>query len=408
MPFKETCVLEEAFCFVTAYLTGEESMSSLCLRFGISRQWGYELVRRYEAEGIVGLEPRSRAPHRPGRAMADEIAEALIALRCEHSKWGPKKLRAILERRAPETVWPASSTIGDLLRREGLSGSRWRRRRRLPLRSRPFAPVQAPNDLWCIDFKGWFCTDDGARCDPLTLSDADSRFLFVCRDVEPTRKGVDPVIDAAFREHGLPLAIRSDNGPPFAGNGAGGLSRLAVKWLKLGIRLERIAPGAPYQNGRHERMHGTLKEETAKPPAETLAEQQRRFDRFRYEYNEVRPHEALGQETPASQYWPSPRRYPKRIEEPSYDAEHAVRRVRSNGEIRWDGELIFVSETLVGEPVGVAETESGDWIVRFAAHPVGLIDRRTRKLRPFAPARPGRRKAAREQTRKTVNDVSGP
>jgi hypothetical protein len=226
--------------------------------------------------------------------------------------------------------------------------------------------------------------------------------------VEPTRKGVDPVIDAAFREHGLPLAIRSDNGPPFAGNGAGGLSRLAVKWLKLGIRLERIAPGAPYQNGRHERMHGTLKEETAKPPAETLAEQQRCFDRFRQEYNEVRPHEALGQETPASHYRPSPRPYPKRIEEPSYDAEHAVRRVRSNGEIRWRGELIFLSETLVGEPVGIAETESGDWIVRFAAHPVGLIDRRTRKLRPFAPARPGRRKATREQTGKTVNDVSGP
>ena len=276
----------------------------------------------------------------------------------------------------------------------------------MPL-SRPFAPVRAPNDLWCIDFKGWFRTGDGQRCDPLTLSDADSRYLLVCRGVAPTLEGVDPVIDAAFREHGLPIAIRSDNGPPFAGNGAGGLSRLAVKWIKLGIRIERTDPGSPQQNGRHERLHGTLKEHTAKPPAETLAAQQRRFDRFRREYNEVRPHEALGQETPAKRYGPSPRRRPRRIEEPAYDAEHAVRRVRSNGEIRWAGDLIFVSETLAGEPVGVAETETGDWLVCFANHPVGLIDRRTRKLRPFAPARPGRRNAAREQTGKSVNDVAG-
>jgi transposase InsO family protein len=404
---KETCVLEEAFRFVTAYLTGEENMSSLCGRFGISRQWGYELVRRYQAEGIAGLEPRSRAPHRPGRAMAAEIADAIITLRCEYPTWGPKKLRAILERRAPRTAWPAPSSIGDLLRREELSGVRRRRRTPLPV-SRPFALVRAPNDLWCIDFKGWFRTGDGARCDPLTLSDADSRYLLVCHAVAPTLEGVDPVIEAAFCEHGLPLAIRSDNGPPFAGTGAGGLSRLAVKWIKLGIRVERTDPGSPQQNGRHERMHGTLKEDTAKPPAETLAAQQRRFDRFRRQYNEVRPHEALGQETPASRYQPSPRPYPERIEEPAYDAEHAVRRVRSNGEIRWGGELIFVSETLVGEPVGIAETESGDWIVRFADCPVGLIDRRSRRLRPFAPARPGRRKAAREQTRKPVNHVSGP
>lgn len=406
MPIKGTSVLEEKYRFVTTYLAGEEDMSSLCRQFGLSREWGYELVRRYRAEGMAGLEPRSRAPHRPWQAMASEIAEAIISLRCAHPSWGPKKLRAVLTRREPETTWPALSSMGDLLRREGLVRSRRRRRTPLPL-SRPFAPVRAPNDLWCIDFKGWFRTGDGQRCDPLTLSDADSRYLLVCRGVAPTLEGVDPVIEAAFREHGLPLAIRSDNGPPFAGNGAGGLSRLAVKWIKLGIRIERTDPGSPQQNGRHERMHGTLKEDTAKPPAETLAAQQRRFDRFRREYNEVRPHEALGQETPAKRYGPSPRRRPRRIEEPAYDAEHAVRRVRSNGEIRWAGDLIFVSETLAGEPVGVAETETGDWLVCFANHPVGLIDRRTRKLRPFAPARPGRRNAAREQTGKSVNDVAG-
>jgi putative transposase len=406
MPFKETCVMDETLGFVRACLEGEETMAAVCRDFGISRQWGYELVRRYRAEGVVGLEPRSRAAYRPGRAMADEIAQAIIALRLEHPTWGPKKLRRVLERGAPGSAWPALSSMGDLLKREDLIGSRRRRRRPVPL-SRPFAPVNAPNDLWCIDFKGWFCTADGRRCDPLTLSDADSRYLIVCRGVAPTTEGVDPLVDRALRDHGLPCRLRSDNGPPFAGNGAGGLSRLAVKWIKLGIGLERIDPGAPEQNGRHERMHGTLKAETARPPARSLSAQQARFERFRQEYNEIRPHEGIGLATPASRYQPSPRPYPERIEEPSYQAEHAVRRVRSNGEIRWAGDLIFISETLVGEPVGIAESESGDWMVRFADHPLGLIDRRTRKLRPFAPARPGRRKGRAEQTRKSVNDVSG-
>ncbi len=407
MPFKETCVLDETIRFVATYLEGEETMAALCRAFGISRQWGHELARRYRAEGVAGLAPRSRAPHRPGRTMAAEIADAIIALRSKHPSWGPKKLRAVLARQAPATAWPANSSMGDLLRREGLIPSRRRRRVPMPL-SQPFAPVHQPNDLWGIDFKGWFRTGDGARCDPLTLSDADSRYLLVCQTVAPTTAGVDPVTDAAFREYGLPFALRSDNGPPFASSGAGGLTRLSVKWIKLGIRLERIDPGSPQQNGRHERMHGTLKAETARPPAETLAAQQRSFERFRTVYNHERPHEALGQETPASRYRPSPRPYPARLEEPHYDADHAVRRVRSNGEIKWGGELIFVSEALVGEPVGIAETDRGDWIVRFADHPLGLIDRRTRKLRPFAPARPGRRKGAAQQIPEPVNDVSGP
>lgn len=406
MPLKETCVTDETVRFVAACLSGEETMASVCAEFGISRQWGYELKRRYEAEGLAGLEPRSRAPHHPGHAMASEIADAIVALRLKHPSWGPKKLRAVLERREPQRAWPAPSSMGDLLHREGLV--RGRRRRRLPFAvSRPFGAVNAPNDLWCIDFKGWFRTGDGTRCDPLTLSDADSRYLLVCHAVPPVGAAVEALTDAAFREHGLPQALRSDNGPPFAGTGAGGLTRLAVKWIKLGIRLERTDPGSPQQNGRHERMHGTLKRETAAPPAATLAAQQQRFDRFRLIFNQERPHEALGQQTPASRYQPSLRRYPARLEEPHYGAEQAVRRVRSNGEIRWGGDLIFLSETLVGEPVGVAETESGDWIVHFADLPIGLINRRSRRLRPIAPPRPGRRNGAQEQTQKPVNDVAG-
>jgi putative transposase len=406
MGWKETCALDEKLRFVAERLRGEVSMVESCVRYGISRETGYEVMRRYRAEGAAGLEPRSRAPHRPANAMEPSIAAAIIALRQERPFWGPKKLRAVLQRSNPAIVWPAASTIGDLLRREGLSAARRRRRTAVPL-SRPFDPVAAPNDLWCIDLKGWFRTRDGARCDPLTLSDAYSRYLIECRIVEPTTAGIAPVVEQAMRDLGLPRALRSDNGSPFASSGAGGLTRLAVQWIKLGIRLERIEPGAPQQNGRHERMHATLKAETSRPPAASLAEQQRRFDRFRHDFNDNRPHEALGQVPPTSRYQASPRAYPDRIEEPWYDADHAVRRVKTSGEIKWGGDLVFVSEALAGEPVGVAETEHGDWIVRFADVELGLIDRRTKKLRRFTAGRPPRREAHPEQTGKTVNHVSG-
>jgi transposase InsO family protein len=303
-------------------------------------------------------------------------------------------------------AWPAASTIGELLRREGLSEPRRQRRRAMP-RQQPFLDVQAANDVWCADFKGWFRTADGARCDPLTITDAHSRFLLDCQIVPPTGEGVEPRFMRAFREHGLPLAIRTDNGPPFASTGAGGLSRLSVGWLKLGIKLERIDPGQPQQNGRHERMHRTLKAETSRPPAPNLRQQQRRFDRFRQDYNQERPHEALGQTPPAQQYHASPRPYPEHIPEPWYDADHAVRQVRSTGEVKWGGDYIFISETLVGEPVGIAETEQGDWLVRFMDVELGIIDRQTKKLRRFSAPRPGRAKTKPEQTGETVTLVSG-
>ena len=239
--------------------------------------------------------------------------------------------------------------------------------------------------------RGWFRTADEQRCDPLTITDADSRFLIECRIVPETIEAVRPVVDQAFRELGLPHAIRSDNGAPFSSSTSpGGLSRLSVHWVKLGIRLERIEPGAPQQNGRHERMHATLKAETSRPPAATAVEQQVRFDRFRNDFNDNRPHEALGQMPPTSRYRPSPRPYPNKVEAPWYDADHQVRQVRSNGEIRWRGEMIFLSEALIGEPVGLAETEAGDWLVRFANIDLGIIDRRTKKLRRFTAARPPR------------------
>ena len=393
MPWKETCAMDQKLCFVAELLKGDEPLTVLCEQFGITRQTGAKWRDRYRAHGLEGLVERPRAPRHHGRAMPDEVADRIIELRRQRPHWGPRKLLAVLERENPATAWPAASSIGDLLRREGLSEPRKRRRRPLAA-EQPFRAVRAANDVWCMDFKGWFRTGDGTRCDPLTVTDAHSRYLLACRIIPPVTEAVKAECERLFRDAGMPLAIRSDNGPPFAALGAGGLSRLAVWWVKLGIELQRIEPGKPQQNGRHERMHRTLKHETSRPAAATAADQQLRFDRFRQEFNRERPHEALGQEPPAWHWQPSLRPFPERIEEPWYDADHAVRRVRPSGEIRWGGDFVFISESLVGEPVGITELEDGSWIVRFASLDLGIIDRRTKKLRRFGAGRPPRPEAS--------------
>jgi transposase InsO family protein len=407
MGWQESCVEEEKLRFVAAWLSGEWSRTELCARFGVSRETGYELMRRYRLEGVSCVQARSHARHEQGEATPARLVQAIVDLRVSRPHWGPKKLQACLEHRHPEEAWPAASTIGDIVKRHGLVVGR-RRRRSALVQHRPFAAVNAANALWCVDFKGWFRTGDGERCDPLTVTDAASRYLLACVIVPPTRAGVQPVMDGLFREHGLPGAIRSDNGPPFGSTGAGGLTRLGVHWLKLGIALERIEPGQPQQNGRHERMHGTLKAETLRPPAATAAKQQDRFDRFREMFNQERPHEALRQTVPSKHWQASARLYPDPIEAPTYGADHVVRRVRSNGEIKWRGGLIFLSEVLAGERVGIAETETGEHIVRFAGLDLGLINRAGTKLRRFTAPRPGRREADPQPTSKSVNHVAGP
>jgi transposase InsO family protein len=394
MPWKELSVMDAKVSFIAECRRGEDPMTVLCERYGISRETGYVWKRRYDAEGISGLEERSRAPHHLAHSTPAAIADQLIALREQHPYWGARKLIEVLERRDPQTCWPAPSTVTDILKRAGLVNSR-RRRRHAVAPASPFSPVTAANDTWCIDFKGWFRTADGARCDPLTVTDAHSRYILGLRIMPERSEPVRKAVDELFQEYGLPLAMRSDNGSPFASIGAGGLTTLSVHWVKLGIRLERIVPGCPQQNGRHERMHATLKAETTRPAAGNLAAQQARFDRFRAEFNDARPHEALGQQMPAEHYQRSPRPMPDRVAEPWYDAEHAVRRVRPTGEIKWGGERVFISEALAGEPVGITETGSGDWVVRFAAVDLGIIDRRTKKLTRFASPRPPRREALR-------------
>ena len=381
MPWREVCPMDEKVKFVASVLADEYSMTELCESFGVSRKTGYKWLLRYRAHGLAGLQEASRAPHRVPWAIAEREAAAIVALRRAHPSWGPKKLRVRLQHHAPAQEWPAPSTIGELLRRQGLT-QRPRRRRYAVPNPGPLTPASSANEVWCIDFKGWFRTGDSARCDPLTVSDAFSRYL-LCAQVlaRPDYVHCRAQLERVFREYGLPRVMRSDNGPPFASTGAGGLTRLGVWWVKLGITPERIEPGKPAQNGRHERMHKTLKAETASPPAATLARQQRCFDHFRTEFNHQRPHEALGQTTPGQHYSCSPRVYPARLEDPAYPADYALRRVRSNGEIKWEGEQIFLSMPLIGEVVGLKLLASGDTEVFFGPLPIAVIDRRTLTLK---------------------------
>jgi putative transposase len=381
MGWKETCAVDERMRFVMAVEEQEEGFAAVCRRFGVSRKTGYKWLGRYREAGVQGLTDWSRAPLNHPQAVAQEVAEHCLAVRRAHPTWGPVKVRAWLERRAAEIVWPAASTIGALFDREGLTVKR-RLRRRSPPSSAPFADCEASNDVWCIDFKGWFLTGDGTHCEPLTLSDGHSRYLLRCQAMARTDEAhVWPVVDAALREFGLPRALRSDNGPPFASRGAGGLSKLSVKVIKAGVVPERIAPGKPQQNGRLERLHLTLMQDTANPPARSLREQLERLRTFQRLYNEERPHQALGNGTPAEHYAVSPRRFDGMLREPSYGPDHTVRRVRHNGEIRWHGNRIYISEALIGEPVGLIEDEAGGWRAFYGPIALGVIAHGDDRLR---------------------------
>lgn len=381
MGWMETYAVEERMRFVMMIEQEEEAFAAVCRRFGISRKTGYKWRERYQETGVAGLIDRARAPLHHPQAVSEEIAERCVSVRREHPTWGPLKVRAFLERREGAFTWPAASSIGALFDREGLTVKR-RLRRRSPPSSAPFGHCGAANDLWCIDFKGWFVTGDGARCEPLTLSDAHSRYLLRCQAVARTDTlHVWPILDAAFREFGRPLALRSDNGPPFASRGAGGLSKLSVKVVKAGVTPERITPGKPQQNGRLERLHLTLLQDIAHPPAVSLREQRERLHRFQRLYNEERPHQALGHHTPAEHYEVSLRRFDGVLREPEYGPDHVVRRVRHNGEIRWQGNLIYINEALIGEPVGIIQTEDGGWSVSYGPIALGVIAPRGDRLR---------------------------
>jgi transposase InsO family protein len=366
--------MDERTRFIGDCLSGEWTMIELCERYGISRKTGYKWLERYYEHGPGGLAERSHAPFKHGRATPKAVADAIIALRRERMSWGPKKIVAKLSAAAPDAAWPAASTAGEILKRAGLVTGRRLRRRVPPTPGGLKAPL-GPNQLWAADHKGWVRLGDGTRCEPLTITDGFSRYLVQLSAGRSTREAeARPLFEQAFSGFGLPEAIRTDNGPPFASPGATGLTALSVWWLKLGIRHERIAPGHPQQNGRHERFHLTLLH-AMQPQAANAAEQQRRFQEFAKDYNEERPHEALGQQPPSAFYRPSARPFPDKLEEPCYPPEAAVRKVRSNGEIKWEGNLVALSQALAGEAVALEETEAGDWLVRFYAAPIGMIRR---------------------------------
>lgn len=371
MPWQEQSAMDQRLRFVLACVSGEETMTELCAAYGISRRVGYKWLNRYRAEGVWGLGERSHAPLRHGRSTAPELVEKLVELRRARPSWGARKLVAKLSVLHPQLDWPSHSTAYEILKRAGLVTAR-RVRRRAPPRPGGLTLPERPNHVWAIDHKGWFRLGDGGRCEPVTLEDSYSRFLLALSTGEGTSAAqTRPVLERAFHDYGLPEVIRSDNGAPFAATGVTGLTKLSAWWIKLGVHPERIKPGRPQENGRLERFHATL-EEAIKPASPNRAAQQRRFDAFRRDYNEERPHQALGQIPPASFYTPSPRPVPARLPEPDYPAGRPIRRVHTGGEIRWRGRTPFLSGALVGEPVALEETHNG-WRVWFYREPIAFI-----------------------------------
>lgn len=351
MPWKDNRVEQQRYQLIQGYEEGE-SITELAEIYGISRKTVYKWIERHQQEGASGLEDRSRRPQHCPRQVSAAVEEAIVAARLRW-RWGARKLRVKLFEQDPVQQWPHVSTIAAILKSKGLVCDK-RRRVRTPPHAQPFATVTAPNQVWCADFKGWFRTGDGTRIDPLTITDASSRYLLRCQVVDQTGTlHVQAVFDAAFREFGLPAVIHTDNGAPFASVAPGGLSRLSMWWIKLGILPERSKPASPQDNGRHERMHLTLKQATAQPPQSTRRAQERAFAEFQRSYNEERPHEALGYQTPATLYQASERRYPRRTPELAYDNELDVRRISNKGDLKWKGERTFISEVFAHEYLGL-------------------------------------------------------
>lgn len=386
MPWHQTDPVNERLKFVAAAQSGRRTMTEVCAEFGISRKTGYKILKRYEDEGIEALRDRSRAPRtRPNQTPA-EVEAAILRVRKAHPTWGSKKILAVLEREWVPDDLPARSTVDAILKRAGVVSPRSRRRRRVASVA-PVVEAHEPNDVWSMDYKGWFRVGDGTRCDPLTVNDVVSRASLECRAmVAPKLEDVQGRLEGLFWRKGLPGAMLSDNGPPFGSRGLGGLSRLGVWLLRLGVQPIFIEPGHPEQNGRHERFHETLKAETATPPRPSVRAQQAAFDRFRIHYNEERPHEALGMRTPDEVYTRSERTMPITMPEHEYPDDFEVRRIRRDGSMKWKRGYIFVGEAIAGELVGVEPADAGHWHVHLGMMRLGVLHERTRTVVPLPPA----------------------
>jgi len=381
MPWKEISVMEERLRFVARLLEGE-GMSEVCRAFGISRKTGYKIFNRYKDDGLEALTDRSRRPVRYANQLPDPVEAMIVRLKREKPYWGARKIRELLIKRlAGDVRIPAKSTVHAVLDRHGLVSQARKRNRANKAEGTQLSQALEPNDLWCVDFKGEFKLGNGRYCYPLTVTDQVSRYLLGCEAFESTREqGVFDALRRIFSEFGLPAAIRSDNGLPFASpNGLYNLSKLSVWWLRLGISLERIRPGHPQQNGRHERMHLTLKKEATRPPATNTLLQQARFDAFVSEFNQERPHEALNMKVPADLYVASSRPYEglPEIDYPFHDREAIV---TNCGRLCIYRKKINISTVLAGQKLGIKEVDDGIWIVSFMHYDLGYIDLEQRTL----------------------------
>jgi len=384
MPWRQVDPMIERLRFIRDARQRVATFTALCRLYGITRTTGYKWLHRAEQSGLDYLQELSRRPHSCPHATPPELAARLLEARRHHPSWGPRKLLKLLRRQArrwgTEPRWPARSTVAELLRRNGLTIPR--RRRHYPGHpGRPLTPMTAPNVIWTADYKGQFKLGSAQYCYPLTVQDGFSRYLLSCRGLRGTTYAeCRPVFTRRFQAYGLPEILRTDNGVPFATGALGRLSQLSVWWIRLGIYPELIEPAHPEQNGRHERMHRTLKRATARPPAPTALSQQRRFDAFREEYNQVRPHEALGDETPASVYTRSPRPYPSTLPPLEYPGHFEVRLVSANGGVRWQKSWVNVSHVIAGEYVGFEEIDDGEWDLYFGPMKLGRFHERLRRV----------------------------
>lgn len=380
MPWLETVPMDQRSRFIDAYLAGGFTMTELCARFQVSRRIGYKWVARYDAEGRKGLADRSRAPHRCPHKVPDEVVALLCQARRKHTDWGPEKLMDWLRPKYPRVNWPAISTASDVLKRAGLIKPRRRRYRATHPGVVP-PNTRAPNDLWTADFKGQFRTGDGEYCYPLTVADLHARYLLACQGLRSTQTlAVHSHFERLFREFGLPRAIRTDNGVPFATTGLHGLSTLSVWWMRLGIQHQRIQPASPHQNGAHERMHKTLKRGAIHPARATLASQQRAFNAFRTEYNDERPHQSLKGATPSSRYRASSRPFPTILPPIEYPSHFTVKPVTAAGTFRLGDRLYFISNALRHYPIGLEETDDGLWSLYFCHVLLARVNQRAGTL----------------------------
>jgi len=372
MPWRECSKMDERVRFVARLLEGEK-MAVLCREFDISRKTGYKIFSRYQDCGVDGLTDRSRRPYRHANRLPVQIEKLIIGLRKEHPTWGAPKIREKIRRRYSDIHLPAVSTVHAVLDRNGLV-PRGRRRRHHAQGTTLSKPTR-PNDLWCADYKGEFMLADRRYCYPLTISDFVSRYLFSCEALATTKEQFAfSIFERAFKDFGLPLAIRTDNGAPFASVGFFGLSKLSVWWLRLGIGIERIKPAHPQQNGRHERMHLTLKQEATRPAAKNFLQQQERFDRFMECFNQERPHQALGMKYPSELYIPSTRLYKGLGEQLEYPFHDRTITVTTCGRICFNGRKINLSAVFAGQNVGIKQIAEKVWLVSFMQYDLGFFD----------------------------------